>query len=141
MPTPQEMAMLGGAGGAPKPPMPGGAPGGPPPPAGGAPAGGPMSTPQPQAGKAQAAMVNVEMAIQLLEQSMGAFELASPEKKAVVDAHKTLIGGFGGARGKNSELIPAELMQLLQTIPGIGGGSPAAKSMGALPAGAPAMPQ
>lgn len=85
-------------------------------------------------------MVNVEMSIKLLEQSMANFPLESPEKKAIVDAHKTLVSAFGASRQKNAELIPAELMQLMQQIPGVGGGSPAAKSMGALPAGAPAMP-
>ncbi len=132
--------MAGGAGGPPGAPPGAKPPGASPPAPGGAPAGGPMSTPQPKAGQTQAAMVNVEMSIQLLEQSMGMFPLESPEKTALVDAHKVLVKAFGASRAKTAELIPAELTQLMQTIPGAGGGSPAAKAMGALPGGAPAMP-
>lgn len=99
-----------------------------------------MSTPQPKEGIAQAAMVNLSMVFQLLEQSLPAFGSQSPEGKAILNALKTLTGVFGKDRQKSDALIPAELQQLVQSIPGAGGGSPAAKTMAAVPPGAPAMP-
>jgi len=106
-----------------------------------------MSAPQPKAGLEQAARVNVEMAVRLLEQSMGAFGMDSEEKKQIMSAHSTLVKGFGQSREKASDLIPAELMQLMQAMPGAGGpggpGGPGAgpkPPMGGMPPGKPAMP-
>ena len=135
---PEMMQLLSGGGG--KFPAPGAgtmdqaAPGNMPP------AGGPMSTPQPKEGLTQAAMVNISMVMQLLEQSLGAFGSHTPEGEAVLNALKTLTKKFGASQQKSNQLIPAELMQLMQAIPGAGGGSPAAKTMGAMPSGAPSMP-
>lgn len=105
-----------------------------------APAGGPMTTPQPKEGVTQAAMVNISMVFQLLEQSLAAFGSQSEEGKAILSALKMLTSKFGNDRQKADSLIPAELMMLLQTIPGAGGGSPAAKAMGGIPPQSPAMP-
>ena len=105
------------------------------------PGGGPMTTPQPKEGLAQAAMVNVAMSLKLLEQSISAFGSTSDEGKAILKAMTALTKTFGAEKPKSDSLIPAELMQMMQAIPGAGGGSPAAKAMGAQPAGQPALPQ
>lgn len=106
-----------------------------------APAGGPMTTPQPKEGLSQAAMVNISMTFKLLEQSLQVFGSQSEQGKAVLSALKTLTGAFGEDRSKAESLIPAELMQLVQSIPGMGGGNPAQKTMGAMPQTQPAIPQ
>ena len=104
------------------------------------PPGGPMSTPQPKEGVTQAAMVNISMSMQLLEQALPAFGSQSEEGKAILNSLKSLSNKFGKERQNADKLIPAELMQLVQQIPGMGGGSPAAKAMGGMPASQPAMP-
>lgn len=129
------MAGGGGAGATPGPnPMSAAAPGNEPP------GGGPMATPEPKAGVTQAAMVNISMVFQLLEQSLQAFGSQSEEGKTVLDALSKLTKQFGASRQKSDQLIPAELMQLMQSVPGAGGGSPAAQAMGGMPAAQPAMP-
>ncbi len=100
-----------------------------------------MTTPQPKEGLHQAAMVNVSMVFQLLEQSLGVFGSQSEEGKSILSALKTLTTAFGKDRQKSDSLIPAELMQLIQSIPGAGGGQPAAKAMGGMPPTQPAVPQ
>ncbi len=104
-----------------------------------APSGGPMSTPQPKAGLEQSAMINVAMVFQLLEQSLGAFGSPTDKGKAILSALKTLTTAFGNDRQKSEQLIPAELMQLQQAVPGAGGGPAAAKAMGGAPSGKPAI--
>jgi hypothetical protein len=104
-----------------------------------APGAGPMATPGPKEGQAQAAMVNISMVFQLLEQSLPAFGSQSEEGKAILQALSTLTKKFGEQRQKSDQLIPAELMQLMQTIPGAGGGGAAAPKAG--PPASPAMPQ
>lgn len=106
-----------------------------------APAGGPMSSPQPKEGLSQAAMVNVSMVFKLLEQSLQVFGSQSEQGKAILSALKTLTGQFGQDRAKSESLIPAELMQLIQSVPGAGGGPPASQAMAGLPATQPAIPQ
>lgn len=106
-----------------------------------APGGGPMATPQPKEGEAQKAMVNISMCFQLLEQSLAAFGSTTPEGKAILKALHSLTAQFGKDRPKADSLIPAELMQLIQSVPGMGGGTPASQAMGGVPAAQPAMPQ
>lgn len=106
-----------------------------------APAGGPMSTPQPKEGLEQSALINIAMVFQLLEQSLGAFGSPTPKGKAILSALKGLTTAFGDERQKSEGLIPAELMQLTQAVPGAGGGPAAAKAMGGMQPGKPAIPQ
>lgn len=130
---PELMKMMAGG------PKPGAAPAGAP----GAnqpPAGGPMSTPQPKEGLDQAAMINMSIAIKMLEQVQGKFGSLTSKGQAAHKALGILIKEFGQEAQKADSLIPAELQQLMQTVPGAGGGPPAAKAMGAMPPGAPAVP-
>lgn len=120
------------------PPAPAPAPGTPSGGAGAAPAGGPMSTPQPKAGLEQAGRVSVEIAVKQIEDAMGKFPIDSDEKKALNNAHSALIKAFGKGREKASELIPAELSQLAQSMPGMMGGAGAAPGGGMPPK--PAVP-
>lgn len=103
------------------------------------PGGGPMATPEPQEGLKQQAMVNISMVFQMLEQSLPAFGAQSDEGKAVMAALTGLNKVFGADRAKADELIPAQLQQLMQQVPGAGGGTPAAQALGQQPPGQPAM--
>lgn len=139
MSVPPEMMklMAGGGGGAP-----GGAPGMQPKPGAG-PNGSPMSTPQNPEGEKQNAMINVNLAMDLLEQALPNLGAESEEGQTIVQVLSTMGKKFGHTKSKSQELIPAELMQLMQSLPQQGGMSPEAKAMGGQPAvpGAPgAMP-
>ena len=104
--------------------------------AGAPPMSAPMSTPEPKMGNREAAMINVSMALDLLEQSLPALGSETPEGKSILLAIRTMTGLLGPKKEKTAELQPAEILQLLQTLPQAGGASPEAKAM----AGAPAIP-
>jgi len=118
---PKLMAVMGG-----KPP--GGASGGPPAPGGAGlpPMGAPMSGPNPGAGEKQGAMLKVQQAMDLLEQSLPDFGSESEEGGAIIAVLGNLGKKFGGAdRARSKELMPAELMNLLSNLPqGPGGMKP-----------------
>ena len=135
---PELMQLLGGgaAGGAPGA-APGAAPGGP---MAAGPGGSPMTTPQSSEGEKQNAMVNVNLAMDLLEQTLGPLGSESEEGQTVVQVLSVLGKKFGHTKKKSQDLIPAELMQLMQSLPQQGGMSPEHKAMGGQPAMPGAMP-
>jgi hypothetical protein len=90
----------------------------------------PMSTPQPNEGEKQGASVQVQMAMDLLEQTLSAFGSESDEGQAVLTALKSLGGKFGSKREKGRDLIPSEIMNLVSSMP-------KSARPGAAPAGAP----
>ena len=92
-----------------------------------------MSTPQPAQGEKQSAMVNVSIAMDLLEQTLPALGSESEEGKSVLQCLTALSKKFGHSRSKSQELVPAELMQLMSQMPQAGGMSPSAKAMGQTP--------
>jgi len=100
---------------------------------GAAPGGSPMSTPQPAHGEKQSAMVNVGIAMDLLEQTLPALGSESEEGQEILKTLASLSKKFGHSRSKSQELVPAELMQLMQSLPQAGGMSPEAKAMGQQP--------
>jgi len=102
-------------------------------PAGGA----PMSTPQPAQGEKANAMVNVSLAMDLLEQTLHALGSESEEGQTILTCLSSLSKKFGHTRAKSQELVPAELMQLMSQLPQMGGMSPEAKAMGQKPMGMP----
>lgn len=130
MPDEALMKLMQGAGGQAGPTPPPAAAG---PAPGGAPVGAPMTTPQPNEGEQQAAMVDISMAMDLLEKSMGSFGTESPQGQAIHKALGAMIKEFGEKRDKAKPLVPAELMQLMSGLPQAGGGSPEMKAMGGAP--------
>lgn len=130
---PEVMKLMQGGGGA--SPLGGAGKGGPVPqaPAGSAPqapGAAPMTTPQPAHGERENAMVNVNLAMDLLEQTLPALGSESEEGAAVLQCLSGLSKKFGHSRAKTQELMPAELMQLMSALPQMGGASPEAKAMG-----------
>ena len=113
----------------------------------------PMSTPEPKNGQREAALINVSMALDLLEQALPAVGSESPEGKKLMSALSALTGLLGPKKQKTGELQNAEILQLLQNLPQAGGGTPGSRSIagappnlglmnapGGPPAGAPPMP-
>jgi hypothetical protein len=108
-----------------------------------APVGAPMTTPQNSEGEKQAAMIQISLAMDLLEKSLPPFGAESKEGQALMSAMGALVKSFGEKRDSAKPLIPAELKILMQQAgmksPELqamgGGGQPGA---GAKPPGMPA---
>jgi len=98
----------------------------------------PMSTPEPKMGSKEGAMINIGMAVDLLEQSLPALGSESPEGQKALAAIRQLSGLMGPRKNKTNELQQSEILQMLQTLPQAGGASPEARSMSAAPI--PGMP-
>jgi hypothetical protein len=94
----------------------------------------PMSTPEPKMGNREAAMINISMAMDLLEQSLPAIGSESPEGQKVLQAIRGMSAIIGPKKAKTNELQPAEIMQMLQTLPQAGGATPEGKAMSQAPA-------
>lgn len=93
----------------------------------------PMSTPEPKMGNKEAALINISMAIDLLEQSLPAFGSVSEEGKKTLNAIRALSGLIGQKKGKTDELQQSEILQLLQTLPQAGGATPEGRAMAQAP--------
>ena len=98
----------------------------------------PMSTPEPKMGSKEAAMINVGMAMDLLEQSLPALGSESVEGQKALAAIRSLTGLMGPRKNKTNELQQSEILQMLQTLPQAGGASPEGKAMASAPI--PGMP-
>ena len=94
---------------------------------------GPMATPEPKEGLRQSAMVNVQMAIDLLTQSLPAIGSTTEEGQSILNAVKSLTRKFGKSEAKSKELVPAEILQMIRSLPQAGGATPEAKAMMAAP--------
>jgi len=123
--SPELMQRMTG-GGQPPPAAPGGAPGSQPAAAGQAPqaqapAAAPMSTPQDKRGVKAAAMTNLHIAVNMLEEAIGAFGSESKEGGAILKALNGLAPLL--AKKDTSDLVPAEILQMVKQLPQMGGGT------------------
>ena len=98
----------------------------------------PMSTPEPKMGSKEAAMINLGMAMDLLEQSLPALGSETEEGQKALGAIRTLTGILGPRKFKTNELQQSEILQMLQTLPQAGGATPEGKAMSQAPI--PGMP-
>ena len=98
----------------------------------------PMTTPEPKMGSKEAAKINLGMAQDLLEQSLPALGSDSEEGRAALSAISAINKVLGSKKGKVNELQQSEILQMLQTLPQAGGGTPEGKAMAAAPI--PGMP-
>lgn len=94
----------------------------------------PMSTPEPKMGNREGALVNVGMAMDLLEQSLPAFGSESDEGRKILAAIRTMTDILGPRKAKTGELQQSEILQMLQTLPQAGGATPEGKAMSQAPA-------
>jgi len=102
------------------------------------PMGSPMSTPETKLGSKEAARINLGMAQDLLEQSLPAFGSDTDEGKAALSAISAINKVLGARKNKTNELQQSEILQMLQTLPQAGGGTPEGKAMANAPI--PGMP-
>jgi len=93
----------------------------------------PMLTPEDKNGDQANAKVNVQMAMDLMQQALTAFGAESKEGKRILDVLTSLAQVFGETEGKTRELIPAEIMQMIQSLPQTGAASPALRALAAAP--------
>ena len=98
----------------------------------------PMSTPEPKMGSREAAMINIGMALDLIEQSLPAIGSDSEEGRKALDAIRVLNGIMGPRKGKTNELQQAEILQMLQSLPQAGGATPEGRAIAQAPI--PGMP-
>jgi len=98
-----------------------------------APMGSPMSTPEPKMGNREAAMINLSMAQDLLEQALPAVGSDSEEGRSILNAISVINKVIGPKKSKTNELQPTEIMQMLQTLPQAGGATAEGKAMAQAP--------
>ena len=98
------------------------------------PMGSPMSTPEPKMGNKEGAMVNLSMAMDLIEQSLPAIGSETEEGQKLLAAVRALTGVLGPRKEKSRELQQSEILQLLQNLPQAGGGTPEGRAMAQAPA-------
>ena len=98
----------------------------------------PMTTPEPKMGSKEAAKINLGMAQDLLEQSLPALGSDTEEGKAALSAISAINKVLGARKNKTNELQQSEILQMLQTLPQAGGGTPEGKAMANAPI--PGMP-
>jgi hypothetical protein len=78
-------------------------------------------------------LVNLSMAMDLIEQSLPALGSESEEGQKVLAAIRSLTGVIGPRKGKTNELQQTEIMNMLQSLPQAGGATPEGKAMAAAP--------
>jgi len=98
----------------------------------------PMSTPEPKMGSKEAAMINLGMAQDLLEQSLPAVGSDTEEGRAILAAIGAINKTLGPRKNKTNELQQSEILQMLQSLPQAGGATPEGKAIAQAPI--PGMP-
>lgn len=92
-------------------------------------------------GTRESALVNLNMAIDLIEQSLPGLGSESPEGQKAVAAIRALSGILGPRKQSVGELQPTEIMQMIQSLPkGMGPASPGPSGPPGAGGGAPPMP-
>lgn len=89
-----------------------------------APVGAPMTTPQPNEGVEQAAMVDMSMVLDLMEKVLSTLGSESESGRVVLDCLTKLSKQFGAKRKEAEPMQAAQLQQLMQSLPQGGGASP-----------------
>ena len=99
-----------------------------------APMSAPMSTPEPKLGNREGAMVNISMAMDLIEQALPSLGSESEEGQKALAAIRSLTGLLGPKKQKTGELQQSEIIQMLQNLPQAGGATPEGRAMSQAPA-------
>lgn len=88
---------------------------------GGPPRAAPLSQPQNKSGLQAAALTNMHIAVNMLEEALPAFGSESPEGQTILDCLRKLAKHVG--KKDTSDLVPAEVMQMVSRLPQMGGGT------------------
>jgi hypothetical protein len=103
----------------------------------------PMSTPEEKKGEQEKARLNVMMALDMLQSAIGAFAPDSEENQTIQKVVADITRRFGEREGDTRQLIPAEILQMIQTLPQAGGATPGQRTAAMAPvegATAPPLP-
>lgn len=84
----------------------------------------PMSTPEPKMGSKEGGLINLSMALDLIQQAIPALGAESEEGKKAMLVIKGLNGILGAGKPRTDELQSAEIMQLLGSLPQAGNVTP-----------------
>ena len=87
-----------------------------------APAAAPLAQPQKKSGQQTEAMAQVEIAYTMLQQALGKLGMGTPEHKEVQRVLHSLARIT--AKRDASDLVPAQVMQMVKGMPQMGGGAP-----------------
>lgn len=105
-----------------------------------------MAAPQEKAGLKAAAMTNIHIALNMLEEALPAFGSESKEGQKLMRA-LTVLGTLAGKRD-SGDLVPAQILQMVRQLPQMGGGTDVQKMLmrqmsgaGGQPPGAQPQPQ
>jgi hypothetical protein len=98
-----------------------------------APMSAPMSTPEPKMGNREGALVNISMAMDLIEQALPSLGSESVEGQKALAAIRALTGLIGPRKQKTNELQQSEIIQMLQNLPQAGGATPEGRAMSQAP--------
>jgi hypothetical protein len=93
----------------------------------------PMTTPEPQVGNMEQARLNVMMALDMLQNALMTFGMESEEGMALQDVVSKITAKFGERESDTRQLMPAEIMNLIQTLPQAGGATPEARAVAQAP--------
>jgi hypothetical protein len=92
-----------------------------------------MSTPEPKLGNKEGALVNISMAMDLIEQALPSLGSESEEGQKALAAIRSLTGLLGPKKQKSGELQQSEIIQMLQNLPQAGGATPEGRAMSQAP--------
>jgi hypothetical protein len=84
----------------------------------------PMSTPEPKMGSREGGLVNLSMAVDLIQQAIPSLGAESEAGLKAMTALKMIQGVLGPTKPKTDELQPAEIQQLLGSLPQAGNVTP-----------------
>ena len=99
------------------------------------PMGAPMLTTEDKRGDQASARIKVQMAMDLMQQALPAFGSESEEGKKILSVLGSMARVFGETEAKTKELIPAEIIQMIQSLPQAGGASPEMRAIAKAPIG------
>jgi hypothetical protein len=87
----------------------------------------PMESPSRGAGNKQDALINVHMALDLLDSALQKLGSETPEGQIVMKSLGSLTKVFGGKRQETARLGDTEILAMLNRLPNAGGGTPEQK--------------
>jgi len=79
------------------------------------------------------ARLNVMMALDMLQNALQEFGMESEEGMALQKVVGDLTSKFGERESSTRELMPSEIMNLIQTLPQAGGATPEARAIAQAP--------
>lgn len=82
----------------------------------------PFSTPEKKEGKNEKARLQVHIGMNMLEQALGVFGAESKEGGVILKTLTNLARTFG--ENDTSDLVPAEMADIVSSMPSVGGGNP-----------------